>query len=66
MDGSQVNKLEALFSTEVSLTEGTLDDAIEKYFELGWTDGLPVVPIGKARLPPATAPLQDLHLGCEM
>ena len=34
MDGSQVNKLEAFFSTEVSLTEGSLDDAIEKYFEL--------------------------------
>ena len=34
-----MNKLEAFFSTEVSLTEGTLDDAIEKYFELGWTDG---------------------------
>ena len=35
MDGSQANKLEGFFSTEVSLTEGTLDDAIEKYFELG-------------------------------
>ena len=44
MDGSQVNKLEAFFSTLVSLRKGTLDEAIEKYFELGWTDGLPVVP----------------------
>ena len=33
MDGSQVNKLEAFFSTEVSLRKGTLDEAIEKYFE---------------------------------
>ncbi|MAQ80193.1 MAG: hypothetical protein CMM19_13660, partial [Rhodospirillaceae bacterium] len=39
-----MNKLEAFFSTEVSLRKGTLDEAIEKYFELGWTDGLPVVP----------------------
>ena len=35
MDGSQANKLEGFFSTEVSLTEGTLDEAIELCTELG-------------------------------
>ena len=38
--------------TQVSLsaTPEIADDIIEKYFEMGWTDGLPVVPPTKEKI----------------
>ena len=36
-----MNKLDNISSAELSLEGGCFNEAIEKYFELGWTDGLP-------------------------
>ena len=37
-DQQNVSQVSQLATTELA------DDVIEKYFEMGWTDGLPVVP----------------------
>lgn len=39
-----MNKLEKLYSSKTSIKAPTVHDIIEKYYELGWTDGFPVVP----------------------
>ena len=45
-----MNKLDNISSAELSLEGGCFNEAIEKYFELGWTDGLPVVPPTKEKI----------------
>ena len=45
-----MNKLDNVSSAELSLEGGCFNEAIEKYFELGWTDGLPVVPPTKEKI----------------
>ena len=50
MPEGHVNKLDNVFATEMSVEGGCFNEAIEKYFELGWTDGLPVVPPTKEKI----------------